>query len=106
MRPARLPSATPHFRNVSRRAQGGSGVARRRELEAAIDEAIRTSAFTLVYQPIVVLGRDEMVGVEAPGVQRARWQSHGAGVSATRGETEKTVRRTAGDSLAGRSTGQ
>jgi isopentenyl diphosphate isomerase/L-lactate dehydrogenase-like FMN-dependent dehydrogenase len=40
-------------------------VAKRRELEAAIDEAIRTSAFTLVYQPIVVLGRDEMVGVEA-----------------------------------------
>jgi hypothetical protein len=62
-------------------------VARRRELEAAIDGAIRTSAFTLVYQPIVVLGSDEMVGVEAPGVQRARRQSHGAGVSATRGET-------------------
>jgi hypothetical protein len=31
-------------------------VAKRRELEAAIDEAIRTSAFTLVYQPIVVPG--------------------------------------------------
>jgi hypothetical protein len=81
-------------------------VAKRRELEAAIDEAIRTSAFTLVYQPIVVLGSDEMVGVEAPGVQRARRQSHGAGVSATRGETEKAVRRTAGDALAGRCTGQ
>jgi EAL domain-containing protein (putative c-di-GMP-specific phosphodiesterase class I) len=38
-------------------------VAKRRELEAAIDEAIRTSAFTLVYQPIVVLGSDEVVGV-------------------------------------------
>lgn len=40
-------------------------MAKRRELEAPIDEAIRTSAFTLVYQPIVVPGSDEMVGVVA-----------------------------------------
>jgi EAL domain-containing protein (putative c-di-GMP-specific phosphodiesterase class I) len=40
-------------------------MAKRRELEAAMDEAIRTSAFTLVYQPIVELGSDEVVGVEA-----------------------------------------
>jgi EAL domain-containing protein (putative c-di-GMP-specific phosphodiesterase class I)/methyl-accepting chemotaxis protein len=53
------------FRNASRRTPGGSGMANRRELEAAIDEAIRTSAFTLVYQPIVALGSDEVAGVEA-----------------------------------------
>jgi EAL domain-containing protein (putative c-di-GMP-specific phosphodiesterase class I) len=52
-------------RNGHRRAQGGNGMAKRRELEAAMDEAIRTSAFTLVYQPIVELGSDEVVGVEA-----------------------------------------
>jgi EAL domain-containing protein (putative c-di-GMP-specific phosphodiesterase class I)/methyl-accepting chemotaxis protein len=52
-------------RRASRRAQGGGGMAKRRELEAAIDEAIRTSAFTLAYQPIVALGSDEVVAVEA-----------------------------------------
>ena len=52
-------------RNGRRRPQGGNGLAKRRELEAAMDEAIRTSAFTLVYQPIVELGSDEVVGVEA-----------------------------------------
>ena len=38
---------------------------KRRELEVAIGEAIRTSAFTLVYQPIVALRSDELAGVEA-----------------------------------------
>ena len=63
-------------RNASRRAQGGreargrgeqsgGGVAKRPELQAAIDEAIETSAFTLVYQPIVALRSDEVVGLEA-----------------------------------------
>jgi EAL domain-containing protein (putative c-di-GMP-specific phosphodiesterase class I) len=37
----------------------------RRDLEAAIGEAIETSAFTLVYQPVVALGSDEVVGFEA-----------------------------------------
>jgi EAL domain-containing protein (putative c-di-GMP-specific phosphodiesterase class I)/methyl-accepting chemotaxis protein len=43
----------------------GGGMASRRELEAAIAEAIETSAFTLVYQPIVALASDEVVGFEA-----------------------------------------
>jgi diguanylate cyclase (GGDEF)-like protein/PAS domain S-box-containing protein len=41
------------------------GMTKRRELQAAIDEAIETSAFTLVYQPIVALASDEVVGFEA-----------------------------------------
>jgi len=53
------------LRNGSRRAQGGTNLAKRRELEVAIGEAIRTSAFTLVYQPIVALRSDELAGVEA-----------------------------------------
>jgi EAL domain-containing protein (putative c-di-GMP-specific phosphodiesterase class I) len=51
--------------NVGRRTQGGSGRAEWQGLAAAIDDAIRTSAFTLVYQPILALGSDEVVGVEA-----------------------------------------
>jgi EAL domain-containing protein (putative c-di-GMP-specific phosphodiesterase class I) len=53
------------FRNGSRRGPGGTYLPKRPELEVAIDEAIRTSAFTLVYQPIVALRSDEWVGVEA-----------------------------------------
>jgi EAL domain-containing protein (putative c-di-GMP-specific phosphodiesterase class I) len=41
------------------------GMAKRRELQAAMDNAIETSAFTLVYQPIVALATDEVVGFEA-----------------------------------------
>jgi EAL domain-containing protein (putative c-di-GMP-specific phosphodiesterase class I)/methyl-accepting chemotaxis protein len=52
-------------RNASRRTNEGSGIAKRSELQAAIDEAIETSAFTLVYQPIVALPSDEVVGLEA-----------------------------------------
>jgi EAL domain-containing protein (putative c-di-GMP-specific phosphodiesterase class I) len=53
------------FRDVPRRAHDDNGMATRRELEEAIGEAIETSAFTLLYQPIVALGSDEVVGVEA-----------------------------------------
>jgi diguanylate cyclase (GGDEF)-like protein/PAS domain S-box-containing protein len=41
------------------------GMAKRRELQAAIGEAIESSAFTLVYQPIVALASDAVVGFEA-----------------------------------------
>ena len=53
------------LRNGSRQVQGGTWMPKRRELEVAIGEAIRTSAFTLVYQPIVALRSDELAGVEA-----------------------------------------
>ena len=43
----------------------GEGMIRRRELQAAIDEAIATSAFTLAYQPIVELTTGEIAGFEA-----------------------------------------
>ena len=65
LRAAGLDTTREEARQAARRAQGGNGTARRQELEAAIGEAIRTSAFTLVYQPIVVLGSDEVVGLEA-----------------------------------------
>ncbi len=42
-----------------------TGMLRRRELQAAIDEALVTSAFTLAYQPIVALSSGEIVGFEA-----------------------------------------
>jgi EAL domain-containing protein (putative c-di-GMP-specific phosphodiesterase class I) len=58
LRAASLPAA-------GRRPQGGSGIANRRELQAAMDEAIQTSAFRLVYQPIVALATDEVAGLEA-----------------------------------------
>jgi EAL domain-containing protein (putative c-di-GMP-specific phosphodiesterase class I) len=47
------------------REPSAGGLARRQELQAAIGEAIETSAFTLVYQPIVALGTDEVAGFEA-----------------------------------------
>jgi EAL domain-containing protein (putative c-di-GMP-specific phosphodiesterase class I) len=61
----RTAPAEAAFRSGSRWAQGGTHLPRPRELEVAIDEAIRTSAFTLVYQPIVALRTDELAGVEA-----------------------------------------
>jgi diguanylate cyclase (GGDEF)-like protein/PAS domain S-box-containing protein len=42
-----------------------AGIARRRELKAAIEDAVNGSAFTLAYQPIVVLATGEIVGFEA-----------------------------------------
>jgi len=42
-----------------------AGIARRRELKAAIEEAVTGSAFTLVYQPIVALAPGEIAGFEA-----------------------------------------
>jgi EAL domain-containing protein (putative c-di-GMP-specific phosphodiesterase class I)/methyl-accepting chemotaxis protein len=48
----------------------GTGTPGRQDLEAALGEAIETSAFTLVYQPIVALGSGEVVGFEA----LVRWQ--------------------------------
>jgi EAL domain-containing protein (putative c-di-GMP-specific phosphodiesterase class I) len=42
-----------------------AGIARRRELKAAIEDAVNGSAFTLAYQPIVVLATDEIAGFEA-----------------------------------------
>jgi EAL domain-containing protein (putative c-di-GMP-specific phosphodiesterase class I) len=41
------------------------GSALRRELQAAMGEAIETSAFTLVYQPIVELATGQVAGLEA-----------------------------------------
>jgi diguanylate cyclase (GGDEF)-like protein/PAS domain S-box-containing protein len=38
---------------------------RRRELQAALEEAVARSAFTLVYQPIVTLATGELAGFEA-----------------------------------------
>jgi EAL domain-containing protein (putative c-di-GMP-specific phosphodiesterase class I)/methyl-accepting chemotaxis protein len=55
----------PAGRHAGRGAPGGGGTAERRELAAEIGEAIDTSAFTLVYQPIVELGSDEVAGFEA-----------------------------------------
>ena len=42
-----------------------AGMLRRRELQAALEEAVTSSAFTLVYQPIVVLATGELAGFEA-----------------------------------------
>ena len=42
-----------------------AGMVRRRELQAAIDEAVTNTAFTLVYQPIVELATGEIAGFEA-----------------------------------------
>ncbi len=42
-----------------------SGMLRRREIVAALDEAVKTSAFTLVYQPIVSLESGEIAGFES-----------------------------------------
>ena len=42
-----------------------AGLIRRRELQAALEEALATSAFTLVYQPIVALDTGDLSGFEA-----------------------------------------
>ncbi len=42
-----------------------SGLIRRREIQEALEEAVAKSAFTLVYQPIVVLATGELAGFEA-----------------------------------------
>ncbi|MGE5131540.1 MAG: putative bifunctional diguanylate cyclase/phosphodiesterase [Gemmatimonadota bacterium] len=42
-----------------------AGLARRRELQTALDEAVTNSAFTLAYQPIVNLASGEVRGFEA-----------------------------------------
>jgi len=42
-----------------------AGLIRRRELQAALEEAVARSAFTLVYQPIVTLATGELAGFEA-----------------------------------------
>jgi diguanylate cyclase (GGDEF)-like protein len=42
-----------------------SGMLRRREIVAALDEAVKTSAFTLAYQPIVYLESGEIAGFES-----------------------------------------
>jgi diguanylate cyclase (GGDEF)-like protein/PAS domain S-box-containing protein len=42
-----------------------SGLLRRREIEAALEDAVQNSEFTLVYQPIVVLASGEIAGFEA-----------------------------------------
>jgi diguanylate cyclase (GGDEF)-like protein/PAS domain S-box-containing protein len=41
------------------------GLTRRRELQAALEEAVATSAFTLAYQPIVTLAEGKLIGFEA-----------------------------------------
>ena len=47
----------------------GADLARRRDLQAALDDALSTSAFGLAYQPIVALRSGEVAGFEA----LARW---------------------------------
>ena len=42
-----------------------AGMVRRRELQAALDDAVKNSAFALVYQPIVALSSGEIAGFEA-----------------------------------------
>ena len=42
-----------------------AGMIRRRELQAALEEAVARSAFTLAYQPIVALTTGELAGFEA-----------------------------------------
>jgi len=42
-----------------------AGLIRRRELQAALEEAVGRSAFTLSYQPIVALSSGELAGFEA-----------------------------------------
>jgi diguanylate cyclase (GGDEF)-like protein/PAS domain S-box-containing protein len=42
-----------------------AGLARRRELQAALEKAVARSAFTLAYQPIVALATGELAGFEA-----------------------------------------
>jgi len=42
-----------------------TGLLRRRELQEALEEAVATQAFTLVYQPIVALDTGELAGFEA-----------------------------------------
>ena len=42
-----------------------AGLLRRRELQEALEEAVTTSAFTLVYQPIVALDTGQLAGFEA-----------------------------------------
>jgi diguanylate cyclase (GGDEF)-like protein/PAS domain S-box-containing protein len=47
-----------------------TGMLRRREIQAALEDAVKTSAFTLVYQPIVALTTGEIDGFES----LVRWQ--------------------------------
>jgi EAL domain-containing protein (putative c-di-GMP-specific phosphodiesterase class I) len=42
-----------------------TGMIRRREVQAALDDAVNSSAFTLVYQPIMSLTSGEIAGFEA-----------------------------------------
>jgi diguanylate cyclase (GGDEF)-like protein/PAS domain S-box-containing protein len=42
-----------------------SGMLRRREVQAALEEAVKTQAFTLTYQPIVRLASGEIAGFES-----------------------------------------
>ncbi len=42
-----------------------AGMVRRREVQAALEDAVKNSAFTLVYQPIVALTDGEITGFEA-----------------------------------------
>jgi len=42
-----------------------SGMLRRREIQAALEDAVQSSAFTLAYQPIVALASGEIAGFES-----------------------------------------
>ena len=42
-----------------------SGMLRRREIQAALEDAVQSSSFTLVYQPIVALASGEIAGFES-----------------------------------------
>jgi len=53
-------------RNYRRYAEAlSAGMIRRREVRIALEDALRDSAFTLVYQPIVALHSGEIAGFEA-----------------------------------------
>jgi diguanylate cyclase (GGDEF)-like protein/PAS domain S-box-containing protein len=42
-----------------------AGLTRRRQMQAALEEAVATSAFSLAYQPIVTLAEGKVIGFEA-----------------------------------------
>jgi diguanylate cyclase (GGDEF)-like protein/PAS domain S-box-containing protein len=52
-----------------------SGMMQRREVQAALEDAVKNSGFALVYQPIVALDSGEIVGFEA----LLRWPRPGRG---------------------------
>ena len=73
-----------------------TGMVRRRELQAALEEAVARSAFTLAYQPIVTLTTGELAGFEA----LIRWPHPAVGDDAAR-PVHRPGRRNRPDRAAG-----